>query len=194
MGKQSIVFVTIGAFLIAACGRIDDPARAHRMTQEQAMDVLQNQVASSENASSNPGAVTAQDVASVLQDLAKSGQLKLPSSAKGAISSNGTLDTATLTNILNMIAQGKSAFSVAGSVVANSGSTTQAKFNLDTLVAILQAAIPIVATFAPQIAGVMQAVLVIVPMIKMFIGLFKKPSPSPAPSAWVPAFRTARLA
>jgi hypothetical protein len=177
MRSLTTIVTALSFLLVTACGQIGPRPMQDKMTEAEAMDVLA-QVAANDVAVADPEAPTTQGLADVLQDMIDSGELQVPQSARGAIGSNGAVDMSQLSNILNMIGQGMSAFQIAKGVVANSGNTTAAKFNLDTIVALLQAALPIITTIAPQYAGVIQAVLVIVPIIKTFIGLFKKPTAS----------------
>jgi len=177
MQKITSVIVAISFLLVTACGRIDHGKfAAAQMSEEQATEVLAQVVDQSQVAPNDTEAVTPQNLAALIQDLADQGKLNLPSEARGAISSNGTVNTDTLNKVLSMLSQGMSAFQVAMSVVNSAGSTSQAKFNLDTVLAILQAAMPFIAGIAPQFVPVIQAVITMVPIIKAFIGLFKKPT------------------
>ncbi len=174
MQKVTSVVVAISFLLVTACGKVNQQPFAAQMSEEQATEVLSQVMDQSDVDPSDTEAVTPQNLQALIQDLADQGKLKLP--AKGAISANGTVNTDTLNKVLSMLSQGMSAFQVAMSVVKSSGSTGQAKFNLDTVVAILQAAMPFIAGIAPQFVPVIQAVITMVPIIKAFIGLFKKPT------------------
>ena len=155
------------------------------MTQDEAIQVLAQVPTSPPKGTTDPEVVSAKGLTELIQDLVQSGEVKIPKSSRGAINSNGTVDTATLNAVLGALSQGKGVFQVAQGVVnANAGSPTKAKFNLDAILGILQALAPIIATVAPQYAAIIQAAIVIIPIIQMFVGLFKKPAPTTA-SLWL---------
>ena len=181
MQKCTSFIVAFSFLMVTACGRNPGNGFATQMSQSEALDVLTqvkvDEPSSSGSIDSKSEAVTVQNLESLIQDLVQSGQLKVPSKARGAIQSDGTINTDTLNKVVTMLAQGKNAFQVAKGVVqAASGSATQAKFDLDSIAAILTAALPFVTAIAPQFVPVISAVIAMLPIIKGFLALFQKPA------------------
>lgn len=186
MRKPTAVLVALSFFIVTACGRVAENQFANKMTQDEAMQVLAQIPPASPNGSSDPDAVSAQGLTDLIQDMVQSGEVQVPKAARGAISSNGTVDTATLNTVLSLLSQGKGVLQVAKAVsAANGGNSAKAKLNLDGIVAILQSMLPVIATVAPQYAAIIQAAIVLIPMIQAFLALFKKPSTTTS-SLWLP--------
>jgi hypothetical protein len=182
MRNFTVITVAISFLLVTACGRVANNPFAKAMTQDEAIKVLVNLPPEPQDSSSD--SVSAQGLEDAIQQALLSGQVSVPRAARGAILSNGKLDATTLNSVVAMIAQGKNAFQVAKGVVNSAGgSSTKAKFNLDAIIAILQAALPMISTIAPQYAGIIQAIIVIIPTIQGFLSLFKKPAPAPGGTA-----------
>jgi hypothetical protein len=181
MQKATCLVVAISFLLVTACGRVGQQPYSARLSEQEAVNVL-SQVQNEESMSTVPAsnAVTVQGLESLIQDLVQSGQVKVPSSGRGAILSDGSVNTDSLNKIITMISQGMSAFQVAKALIQGAGSTSQAKFDLDSIAAILQAALPFIVSIAPQFAPVVQAVLSILPVIKAFFAIFKKPATTAA--------------
>ena len=155
--------------LVTACGRISQKVALQDLSQNQAVEVL----TSVPQESITPGDVSARGLEAVLNDLIDSGKVAVPRGARGAVQASGS-GTSSLGTLLQLLAQNPNLTSVAQGMVSSSqGSPTRAKFSLDTIFMILQAALPIVMVFAPHFAVIIQAVLTIVPAIKQLIDTIK---------------------
>lgn len=185
MRHPLLAIFAIAIVLLSACGR--EYTGTSKMNQDEAFSMLTNVPM---NATEGRGAlfkrnrVSAEGLVQLLKQLIESGQIKLPSSTRGALTSSGSIDLSSLTNIFSLL-QGGGLGGIAGlasGLVNSAGGTTKAKFDITTIMSILNAALPVIAMIAPQYAGIVQALVVILPMVMTFINLFKKPQP--APTAW----------
>lgn len=176
MQKYSFAFVALCFVLLSACGK-NPAAFTNHMSQAEAVDVLA-QVQTEEQVAVAPAAeaakaVTVKGLNEVIQDLVDSGQVRIPSSGRGAIQADGKVNTAVLNQVITLLSQGKKPLAVARAVVQTaSGSATQAKFDLSSIGAILAAALPFVMAIAPQFAPIIQAVITMLPIITGFLALF----------------------
>jgi hypothetical protein len=160
------MFVVLGFWLVllSACGR--EMTHTNQMTQTEAMDTLSSLPKTGGDANS-------QELLALMQELSDSGQIQ---DSRGAISG---ADLSTLSTILSLLSGGGAnsiSSLVSGLVSAAGGSATQTKFNLDSLMSILNAALPVITALAPQYAPIIAAVMTIIPVVINVIKMFKKPT------------------
>jgi len=189
MRQPALVFMAISIVLLNACGRIEVAPKnyaAGEMTEMSELDALaklSELPVTTPRGARGAAAVSSEGLADLLQSLAESGQLS-GRGFRGA--TNGQVDLSALTGILSLLQSGQanSIFGLAqGLINLNAGSTTGTTSKLDGIMALLNAALPIIMTIAPQYAGVIQAVMTIVPLVMTFVGMFKKKAKT---SAWEP--------
>ena len=158
------MFAVLGVWLVllSACGR--DLANS-KMTTNEAMETLSS-TTEQENT----------ELVALLQELADNGEIQ---SSRGAISSS---DLSTLSTLLGLLGNGGASGGIGGLVSgllsSTGGSTSGLKFNLDGVLALLQAAAPIISVIAPQFAPIITAVMTIIPVVIQVIKMFKKPTAS----------------
>lgn len=179
----SLIVSVILAFVLSACGR-ESTYSQNKMTEDQAFKTLSNVPMTQARGAFGKKSVSAQGLKELLLKLIQEGKIQVPGhSSRGAIAS--TPDLSALTNILDMITSGNGTniFSLAVALLNQaSGNGEQVKLDISFIVGILTAALPIIAGVAPQFAPMVQALLVILPLVASLINLFKKPTPSPTAS------------
>lgn len=189
MRQPALIFMAISLVLINACGRMDvtpmnSVAGESQMSELDAMTKLSQLPVSTPRGARGAAAVSSEGLADLLQSLAASGQLS-GRGFRGA--TNGQVDLSALNGILSLLQSGQanSIFGLAqGLVNLNAGSTTGTTSKLDGIMALLNAALPIIMTIAPQYAGIIQAVMTIIPLVMTFVGMFKKKAKTT--TAWEP--------
>ncbi len=177
MRRPSLVILALSLILLNACGRsmLTQPGDGVApMTESQALSTLEALPDTQERAARGGKNVSIQGLFQLLQQLIKSGQLKLPNS-RGASSG---FDMSQLNNIFSLIQGGQvnSIFGLAqGLLNLNGGNATGTGSALDTIMQLLTLALPIIMAIAPQYAPIIQAIMTIVPLVLQFIALFTKP-------------------
>lgn len=180
MRNSSLVLLVISALLISACGRMDVSKRntaSADMSENEAMDTLMT-VPFAEGRYARRGGVSnvsAEELQAILEDMVESGQV----GTKGRSAAATSTDLSALNDIFTLLQSGKanSIMGLASGLVSmNAGSTSTTGSKLNSVLAILNAALPIIMTIAPQYAGIIQALVTILPLVINFIGLFKKKS------------------
>ncbi len=180
MRKPGLVFMAVSLILINACGKVPSMKGndAGSLSENQAMEILSGvPMDSIRSVRGVKTKVSAADLTALIQKLAAEGKIKLPPGAHFAVGTG--LDLSQLTNIFNVLQNGGvgSVFGLAqGLIKMNAGNTAGTGSALDNLLAILNQLAPIIAMIAPQFAPIIAALTTIVPMVIMFINLFKKPS------------------
>lgn len=185
MRNSSLVLLVISALILGACGRMDVTRRnaTAGLSEGEAMDTLMT-VPMAEGRYARRGGVmnvSAEELQSILENVVKSGQVRV--GGRNAVAA--TTDLSGLNQLFTLLQSGQanSIMGLASGLVnMNGGSATTAGSKLNSIMAILNAALPIIMTIAPQYAGIIQALTVILPLVISFIGMFKK---KPAPSASV---------
>ena len=190
MRQPAYVFLAISLVLINACGRIE---MTHRnaaavdldtpMAETDAMSTLAQVPAASAEAD-QPVAMadaSAQGLTELLASIAASQQ------GRGAVSS-APVDLSQLTTLLGLVQSGQASSILGltqGLISSNAGDASTTGSKLSGIMNLLNVAMPIIMTIAPQYAPIIQAVMTIIPLVITFIGMFKKPKPA-APSAFMP--------
>lgn len=179
----ALVVSVIFAIVLSACGR-EVTSQQSKMSESQAFERLANiPMEQSRGAFGKKGA--SQGLKELILKLVAEGKIKVPAQGRGAVAST-TPDLTPLTNILDLITSGKATniFSLATALISQaSGNGAPVKFDLSFIIGILNSALPIVMLVAPQFAGIIQALLVILPVVISFINMFfpsATPTPSPA--------------
>ena len=185
MRNKTLAVFAIGLILLAACGR----QAQNTMTETQALDTLTsvtelNSFNAALGRKPKPQApkVSVAELQKLLVQLIQEGKIKIPSQARGATSSTGQ-DIANAINAINAIFAAipqtngtLSAFTLALSIMAQfSGSLSSGTFDLNTLVSILNQALPYIVAFAPQYAPLVQALIVIIPLVVTIINTLQPP-------------------
>jgi len=187
MRSTGVALLAIFLIFINACGRIyiDPRYSTKSMTEKEALETLQQVPVDEQGrmARGSQARVSVLGLIQLLQSLVQSGQLRLDG-MRGAASSGA--DLGQLMNIFSLL-QGGQASSILGLAqgltTMNGGSATGTSSGLNTLLQLLNMALPIIMVIAPQYAPVVQALITILPLVLTFISLFKKTS---APSASYP--------
>ena len=175
MRHPAIAIFSIGLILLAACGR----EYQKPMTEDQAINTLTSvPMQSTRDAFGKRKGASVEGLRALLEELIKSGKIKVNVPGRGALSATN-FDLSSLNSIFALLQQGGSIFGLAQGLLNQAGSSTGAKFNIDTIMAILNAALPIIMTIAPQYAMIVQALTFILPLVMNIINLFKKPKPTP---------------
>jgi hypothetical protein len=184
MFNKTIAIFSIGLILLAACGREYN----HSMTEEQALDALTNVTELSAYTAAwkkpvkpSTPPISVAELKALLIQMVKDGKIKLPASpVRGATAD----DIANALNAINAIfaaipqTSGKlSSFSLALSLIGMfAGNLQQGKMDLNTVLAILNQALPLIAVAAPQFVPVVQALIVIIPLVVTIINTLKPPT------------------
>lgn len=181
-----LIVSVIFAFIISACGR-DTYYPQPKMTEQEAFSEISNSLNSGRGALGK--SVSADGLQKVLEQAIRDGKIKVPGQTRGAVDLS-QVDLSGLSQILGLITSGKTnnAFSLASQILtmlpALTQTATSGASKLDIIMSILQQALPIIATIAPQFAPIVSALVVIMPLVMSFINMFKKkPKPSPSPTA-----------
>lgn len=183
--QPALVISVIFAFVLAACGR--EQVVQPKMTEEQAFEQLSDLPMEQTRGAFGKKLPSAQGLVELLQKLIAEGKIKVP--MKGHTAINGMPDLSGLTNILSLITSGQATnvFSLVSALLGQTNSDgTKVKFDLSFIISIINAAMPVIATIAPQFAPILGALQVILPLVNTFISLFKKPTPSPTAMFMVP--------
>lgn len=179
----ALVVSVIFAFVLSACGREQTYSQQSKMTEDEAFEQLSSLPMEQSRGAFGKKMASAEGLKELIEKLIAEGKIKVPSqSGRTALTASGTPDLSALSNILSLITSGQATnvFSLGAALLNQaSGNSGQVKFDLQFIVGILNAALPVITVVAPQFAGVIQALLVILPIIVTFINLFKKPTPSP---------------
>ena len=171
-----LISLTAFTLLLSACGlESNSNPNLQSLSEEEAMDVLMDTPleAGGMSVRGRRSRVSAAELEELLIDLVESGELEATSSGRGAISS--TADLGPLSQIFSLIQSGRAnnIFSLTrGLLQANSGNANQTSGGLQGVLDIIQAAIPIISSIAPQFAPILSALTVIIPLVMSFIGLF----------------------
>jgi len=181
MRQPAYVFLAVSLVILNACGRMDmtaksgaAPAVEMEMSETDALAALSALPEVAPRGARGAAAVSAQGLEDLLRSLAESGQLN-GRGFRGA--TGGGVDLSALTQILSLVQSGQanSIFGLAKGIVnLNAGDTTATGSKLSGIMSLLNAALPIIMTIAPQYAGIIQAVTTILPLVMTFIGMFKK--------------------
>lgn len=176
MRRPSFILLALAIVLLNACGRSFLTTPTAQMSETDAIDHLQTLPYTQERAAIGGKNVSVEGLNQVLQDLAASGQLQAPKGIRNA--TTGGLDLTQLNNIFALLQSGKanSLFGLASGLVnLNGGNATGTKFNLDSIMQLINMALPIIMMIAPQYAPIIQALVTILPLVMAFISMFKKP-------------------
>lgn len=177
MRSPYFVFMAVCLVLLNACGRMGTMnGQAATMSEDEAVSTLMAVPMSDSSDALFKGkkGVNVEAFKALLVQLIQSGQVKVPAQFRGA-TANGT-DLSGITNIIGLLQQGGGILSLAKGLFAQSGSsTTTATSKLDGILALIQAALPVITVVAPQFAGIATAIMTIIPMVVNIINLFKKP-------------------
>ena len=180
MRTKSIATFSIGLILLAACGR--DYQKS--MSESDALDTLTGvselnsyAAAKGKKKPKTPAqSVSVAELQKLLVQLIAEGKIKVPvpTQVRGATAPSSAADyIAALNAIFSVIPQSNgnlSSFSLALSLMAMfAGNMEQGKFDLTTVLSILQQSLPYVAVIAPQYVPLIQALLIIIPIVMTFM-------------------------
>ncbi len=186
MRNKTIAVFSIGLILLAACGR----EFQHSMTEQQALDTLTTvteldaySAAWGKKKPTKPTAppVSVAELQKLLIQLVQEGKINVPASpVRGAASSQDIINAINAINtIFAAIPQTNgtlSSFSLALSMIAMfAGNLQQGKMDLNTVLAILNQALPYITVIAPQYAPLIQALIVIIPVVVTLINTLNPP-------------------
>ncbi|MBM4316132.1 MAG: hypothetical protein FJ116_01465 [Deltaproteobacteria bacterium] len=184
MFNKTIAIFSIGLILLAACGREYNRS----MTEEQALDALTNVTELNayhavRKRPTKPSAppISVAELKALLIQMVKDGKIKVPvSPVRGATANDITNALNAINAIFAAIPQtnGKlSSFTLALSLIGVfAGNLQQGKIDLNTVLAILNQALPLIAVAAPQFVPVVQALIVIIPLVVAIINTLKPPT------------------
>lgn len=180
MRTKSIATFSIGLILLAACGREYQKS----MSEADALDTLTGvselnsyAAAKGKKKPKTPAqSVSVAELQKLLVQLIAEGKIKVPvpTQVRGATAPSSAADyIAALNAIFSVIPQSNgnlSSFSLALSLMAMfAGNMEQGKFDLTTVLSILQQSLPYVAVIAPQYVPLIQALLIIIPIVMTFM-------------------------
>ena len=180
MRTKSIATFSIGLILLAACGREYQKS----MSESDALDTLTGvselnsyAAAKVKKKPKTPAqSVSVAELQKLLVQLIADGKIKVPvpTQVRGATAPSSAADyIAALNAIFSVIPQSNgnlSSFSLALSLMAMfAGNMEQGKFDLTTVLSILQQSLPYVAVIAPQYVPLIQALLIIIPIVMTFM-------------------------
>ena len=178
MRTKSIATFSIGLILLAACGREYQKS----MSESDALDTLTGvselnsyAAAKGKKKPKTPAqSVSVAELQKLLVQLIAEGKIKVPQQVRGATAPSSAADyIAALNAIFSVIPQSNgnlSSFSLALSLMAMfAGNMEQGKFDLTTVLSILQQSLPYVAVIAPQYVPLIQALLIIIPIVMTFM-------------------------
>lgn len=186
-----LVYTTVFVFLLSACG-VDYQVRQNSMTEEQAMEALiEVPVVPGRNIRGRTSNLSATELQSILEGLVESGKIKV-NTPRGATASGG-IDLSMLNSIFQLLQSGQatSIFGLANGLLNLNGGLSNATGTggtLDTILQILNAALPFIMAIAPQYAPIIQALVTIVPLVIQIIGMFSKKKTKTAALEFVPVF------
>ncbi len=169
--KKSLSTLAIALLLLSACGKEKVETQ---MSEQQALDVLNGGTAT-ESDNSRSGLFSKKpkvpSVPKVPVDYAQLMQLISTMAASGQIKVDPS-NLASLSTVLNTVSGGNanSALTLALSLASQfSGVAAGGQIDISAIIAILNQVAPIIAVIAPQYAPVIQALLVILPMVQLFL-------------------------
>jgi len=190
MFNRTVAVFSIGLILLAACGR----EYQKTMSEQEALDTLTSVTELSDYAAawgkkkpSKPSKPTAPpvsyaDLQKLLIQLVEEGKIQVPASpvARGAVNPQD------LTNAINAInaifaaipqTNGQlSSFTLALQLMALfAGNLQQGTMDLNTVLAILNQSLPYIAVMAPQFVPVVQALIIIIPIVVTFMNTMQPP-------------------
>ena len=180
MRTKSIATFSIGLILLAACGREYQKS----MSEADALDTLTGvselnsyAAAKGKKKPKTPAqSVSVAELQKLLVQLIAEGKIKVPvpTQVRGATAPSSAADyIAALNAIFSVIPQSNgnlSSFSLALSLMAMfAGNMEQGKFDLTTVLSILQQSLPYVAVIAPKYVPLIQALLIIIPIVMTFM-------------------------
>ncbi len=172
MRNPILIAIILGVFLLQACG-LQNQAVLESMTEEEAVNTLMDiPVQPGRNIKGKMSQLSATELSEILKDMVESGKVQLDNT-RGAI--NGTVDLSMLTQIFELLQSGKvkSLLGLAnGLVVNNGGNSNKVTQILQFILELLNTAMPIVISLFPQYAPIVQALIVIIPVVISIIGLF----------------------
>jgi hypothetical protein len=184
MTRKTVAVFSIGLILLAACGR----EYQKPMSEQQALDTLSSVTELNSYAAAKkkpkPAApqVSVADLQKLLIQLVQEGKISVPSTpAKKAASSQ---DIVNAINAINLIfaaipqTNGSlSTFTLALSLMAVfAGNLQQGTLDLNTVLSLLQQSLPYVAVMAPQFVPVIQALIIIIPIVVTFMNTMNPPT------------------
>jgi len=187
MTRKTVAVFSIGLMLLAACGR----EYQKPMSEQQALDTLTSvtelnsyAAAKKKPKPAKPAApqVSVADLQKLLIQLVQEGKISVPSTpAKKAASSQ---DIVNAINAINLIfaaipqtSGSLSTFTLALSLMAVfAGNLQQGTLDLNTVLSLLQQSLPYVAVMAPQFVPVIQALIIIIPIVVTFMNTMNPPT------------------
>jgi len=180
MRRTSLVLLALALILINACGRMTLVSPGQSMSENDALTTLLDVPMTQQRAARIGKNHSVEGLNQLLQDLVASGQVRASANIRGATS--GSVDLSQLSNIFTLLQSGQatSLLGLAQGLVNSTGSTTGTGSTLMSIVALLQAAMPIIMVIAPQYAPIIQAIIVILPIVIQFISMMRKPKPVPS--------------
>ena len=170
----------IAIVLLSACGK---EYATHQMTEDQAIAQLQSvPMNEGRGAFKKRNQASVQGLFTLLEQLVASGQIKIPQQHQSALSlGGGGLNLSSLSSIFSLL-QGGGISSIAGLAGGLSGTTTPSS-GMSGIMGLMNAAMPVIAVIAPQYAPIIQAFMVILPLLMSFS---KKPAPTASLTMLVP--------
>lgn len=186
MRHPALVMLAIGLIIFTGCGK-------QKMTQAEAVETLQMVPLTSNNSED----ASIDNLRGMIQNLVDSGQVQVASSARGAFKL-GAVNLDMLNQVLALLQQQSGQkFNlmqlVTQLLAMNGNNTTTTGTKLDAILALINQIAPIIATIAPQFAPILAAISTFLPMVVGLINMFKKPKPSPAPSAMLMSLAPVRV-
>ena len=189
MFNKTVAVFSIGLILLAACGREYHSG----MSEEEALDTLTNVTELSGYAGAKgkpkpkpskpkPPPVSYVELQKLLIKLVEDGKIQVPASpARGAVNPQ---DITNAINAINAIfaaipqtSGNLSSFTLALQLMALfAGNLQQGTLDLNTVLAILNQSLPYIAVMAPQFVPVVQALIVIIPIVVMFMNTMQPPT------------------
>ncbi len=187
MFNKSIAVFSIGLIFLAACGReyqksMSEADALDTLTSVSELDTYASAWGKKKPAKPSAPQVSVADLQKLLIQLVQEGKIKVPvSPVRGAVNPQ---DITNAINAINAIfaaipqTNGKlSSFSLALSLMAMfAGNLQQGTMDLNTVLAILNQALPYITVIAPQFAPVIQALIIIIPIVVTFINAMKPPT------------------
>ncbi len=186
MRHPALVMLAIGLIIFTGCGK-------PKMTQAEAVETLQMVPL----ASTNSDDASIEGLRGMIQDLVDSGQVKVGTNARAAFSL-GSVNLGMLNQLLTLL-QSLSGRKVnlmqlvTQLLAMNGNSTASTGTKLDAILALINQIAPIIIAIAPQYAAIITAITTFLPVVIGIIGMFKKPSPTPSPSAMMLSLAPVRV-
>jgi hypothetical protein len=186
MTRKTVAVFSIGLILLAACGR----EYQKPMSEQEALDTLTSvtelnsyAAAKKKPKPAKPAApqVSVADLQKLLIQLVQEGKIQAPSSPVKKASSQDIVNAINAINaIFAAIPQTNgslSTFTLALSLMAVfAGNLQQGTLDLNTVLSLLQQSLPYVAVMAPQFVPVIQALIIIIPIVVTFMNTMNPPT------------------